>query len=1382
MGPFVRHTLTALIAMSLSQTASSSAQELADGQIVSADDALDAARLLTRVTGADNAKLGAAVAMPDAEAINQLLSDMRSVIAGRPDFASASKRALADELNQKFPGILRKYDVGDIYVTTFTADGNEASKTVSSRRLLDVYREAIAAKGVFPVYNQSETGFFSAASTTAAAARISELAGGSGLTKVEAALATSASFKHAYDKQSDAFWNQPLPERRSTTERVAPTRKQWVARAIGALRKLEVEAGVHEGSLDEAATSLFSAVISPDPSAGEGSPGVLGVEVTLAGKGDNSVVPSDALMVSERACTTFPQGDCGKVLLLSPNLSTKVFDSAAVMHAWIVQALGESATVRTHAVDDGLVWMIDRVIQNASSEFAEALRHATQATMKAEELVHTLASHGDPVDDLDQRFVIHAYNSRRVLELLMPDDVVDGTMAAKRAWWTKAATYLKKFSASFDTKTKDLAIPGDLKELSRDILRKLLVAAGLEVTDPDAISVFEWTYREHHKGKQRRWQGDDGNWNKVDEKGTWHTGKKLSLTEIALENMVATQRQLSHYEVLDDRGLPIAGLSDEVVTRIVREADVAKRYIDAVDRFQATIDLDAFALALGHRMAFELVASGGSLPRSELMEKTTGSILHALAHPSATSRIAVRHLHVGEASVGGGVVLFETGQEGDQAFVLYTPHAPSGSAFRAFRSLGDISALFRTDAALRTYIVQSIVSGERAAATRILLRGGRSDVQMVPIEGDFLRASALAFFVQLRNESRYMAVSTSRKDRLEVAHHVNGASDLLSMVLPLYGLVEGGMGMTGAVECFVDGAEGCYGKLGMAGLSIALEVGPPLLARPLIYAGKALGRSIGKLATFGRHSTVGRSFTLPMPANVAAPRSSEAWDDLARQFAVRDVDTGAMHSPSPNLYRDSVGQEYVKIRGQVFKSRNVSKPDGSVERVIYHPTAAGNSRPITLTNGEWHPRPYTGLLGGFPDRPPPIEWREPRWGEGIFRGIDRPRDGNIMVPLNGYQTPIRFDLQTCRWRLVDRNGKLWEEVEYDTAARAWKSVVTGGPSGAPAVPSPRATDEARRAALTEFGISRDPVSWPSVRQGPRSDIPKVINQIWIGDVNELMRLGGVRGKDGLPFKEKALTDLIGDNSRIANAKGYKPTLYVLPDDATSGSLSRLRSKLPGVEVVDLRNTELFEGFKASTHYEAFLFFQKNERATRNLAAASDILRNYIQYKKGGMYLDTDDMLKPAFGENPLQAAKDEILTGPLVTNRDLNMLGEFNTNAFGSHSGNPFFLDLLQEQTARFKLNQAKLRNRPYGDNPEVGVYMAMISRTTGPHVFNIKLRDRSPGHARYADAALDRHMIGKDRSVSNAYSDGTSELQRTYEPLSRGVDTGSNHSWRQTR
>ena len=112
---------------------------------------------------------------------------------------------------------------------------------------------------------------------------------------------------------------------------------------------------------------------------------------------------------------------------------------------------------------------------------------------------------------------------------------------------------------------------------------------------------------------------------------------------------------------------------------------------------------------------------------------------------------------------------------------------------------------------------------------------------------------------------------------------------------------------------------------------------------------------------------------------------------------------------------------------------------------------------------------------------------------------------------------------------------------------------------------------------------------------------------------------------------------------------------------------RLTGRAPWITVLDLDEEPCLAAFEAlpvHRYYRAFM-----EEATRNYGAASDLLRLWLVYAYGGVYLDVDDIFAGEIDINAhLLAAPDDLLLGSRYSD-PLHEFAGYNQSHFASHAG-----------------------------------------------------------------------------------------------------------------
>ncbi|MGN6093406.1 MAG: hypothetical protein ACTHOL_13725, partial [Luteibacter jiangsuensis] len=435
--------------------------------------------LLARLMPPEPETLSQAVVSPPGDDLNRLLSEIRHVaLARQPSFSSISKALLGEELRRQVPALPAETDMEKVYVTAFREAADGRRDIVSSRPLTEIYREIILHPRTFPEFNQSETGFFNAPGTLAPSARIPALAGGAGLTRIEAALRTARDFRFHFQRRVDRYWNEILPTRTVAGDVGAPTRKTWLARALADLRQAEVDSMLDEGWLEPVGATLM----------GAGNE-VTGIEV-LNGNFRNKLSLPPLVAISERPCVNFPESDCGKLLLLSASLPTRLFENADALRAWLMEAGGQGATLRSQPVSgDPWRWLLDRIVARGKTDALAAMMMLEASPMAVGEAGAVVDRHGDLTGELDQRWMVDTYNARLRLDLLMPDAIAAASRDEKVAWRTQARRHLQAFRAAGALLAEQPGALRDIKLLARSAMAERLRARGASVLDPDAISI-----------------------------------------------------------------------------------------------------------------------------------------------------------------------------------------------------------------------------------------------------------------------------------------------------------------------------------------------------------------------------------------------------------------------------------------------------------------------------------------------------------------------------------------------------------------------------------------------------------------------------------------------------------------------------------------------------------------------------------------------------------------------------------------------------------------------------------------------------------------------------------------------------------------------------
>ena len=305
-------------------------------------------------------------------------------------------------------------------------------------------------------------------------------------------------------------------------------------------------------------------------------------------------------------------------------------------------------------------------------------------------------------------------------------------------------------------------------------------------------------------------------------------------------------------------------------------------------------------------------------------------------------------------------------------------------------------------------------------------------------------------------------------------------------------------------------------------------------------------------------------------------------------------------------------------------------------------------------------------------------------------------------------------------------------------------------------------------------------------------IPKNLHYFWAGQ--------------DIPTK---LADNIANNA--AHAPGYSSILHV---DADTPALfqqikQKLESKVPGLEVRNLHEDDVFKQLKTDGMYDYF-----RQGQGKNLAAASDVARYPITNKYGGFYLDTDDVIQAKVGAEVVNAGANDVLLNRPVGHSLSNYTSFYNTSNFGTQANNPVISDMISAMKQRFAANKPYfIANRPtvardangvVQYTPEFKAYESKIFETVGPTLFNDNLKLKRPDmydlgfdgltkENKVVGAKLVPHgaIVNIENDVRQSYlrsgivapdtlGDQLKKLKEHYFPLQHrfNVKIGAEHSW----
>jgi hypothetical protein len=293
-----------------------------------------------------------------------------------------------------------------------------------------------------------------------------------------------------------------------------------------------------------------------------------------------------------------------------------------------------------------------------------------------------------------------------------------------------------------------------------------------------------------------------------------------------------------------------------------------------------------------------------------------------------------------------------------------------------------------------------------------------------------------------------------------------------------------------------------------------------------------------------------------------------------------------------------------------------------------------------------------------------------------------PRTGVDTAVVNGCETQVVFDLDSGTWHARTPNEGLSAPLDDLATGASFRRIDL--PSF-PAVPT----------AITP--------------------IPRFLHFVWVGHTT-------------IP---DALAQRVVVNA--LRTPGFRTIVHA--DVASAALLDALRARLTGevpwITVINLREEPCFAGFAAHpvySYYQAFM-----GETARNYGAACDLLRLWLVYAYGGIYLDVDDLFANEIPPEacPLAAAGD-LLLGVNFSVPEYAFSGCCQSH-FASHAGNALLTSMLTESAARMQASSIFSSCRPWRkagepDNDDLNAYIREVLRLTGPQLFTDLIATYRPG------------------------------------------------------
>lgn len=472
-----------------------------------------------------------------------------------------------------------------------------------------------------------------------------------------------------------------------------------------------------------------------------------------------------------------------------------------------------------------------------------------------------------------------------------------------------------------------------------------------------------------------------------------------------------------------------------------------------------------------------------------------------------------------------------------------------------------------------------------------------------------------------------------------------------------------------------------------------------------------------------------------------------------------------------NVYMGPGNKEYIKIDGRHYQSK---LKDG--QRVIQHPNTGHPDLAVKdLGSNGWELSATANrLIGG--QTPPAWKLNDDTYVVPVDDvKLGTPPSYPYTIKYDGMNHVATFDTQVGAWGQGGKNKVYF----WRSAKNTWQK----GP-----------LDEFMKAKKIESHQFRFiEAATPAILHKPKNvrPLPKDIHYFWAGGE--------------IPDK---LVAKIANNAE--KTPGFKSIVHI--DADTPELFQTMKLKLekdaPGVTVMNLHEEDFFQSLKTTDMYS---YFRKGQG--QNLAAASDVARYPLMNKYGGIYLDTDDVIKGSVGSAGLNAGDGDIMVSQPVAHPVTDYKLFYNTSNFATQADNPVVTQMIAEQNRRFLENKPYFEaNRPTIDRDANGTftytqdfltYEGKVFETVGPTMFNDVLKSKRPDiyDAGFDGMPKDLVMVNGKRTLGERFNlenqtrqyfadkglmepDGLSETLKEAKDHYRAfreqlkIEVGAEHSW----
>lgn len=1312
--------------------------------------------------------------------------DVAYVLQRQPHSQAALLQAFQNALQRAWPTLSPAPDPDHIYVTQYAEHEvpSSAPHPVFSRTVLfsqTLTAALLASANTAPAnYDQTRTGFFRQPDNADAGNEIAQMKGARNLLTFEKILqdATTASARHHQFRQHlRQFWNSPDP-----TLDGEQTPRTRLAREWGEQRLTEARLRISDGTLTAADQQWLTDIA--ENRLAEHPPGAFSVSLQ-DGAGS---IPLSGILVVTQSPDQPPDSTAGRVLLAIPGQGVLAYASAAAYRQGLQQLfdatsqrdilltrVAQAERQRAANLDNEIAAtspfryqpisgpvMLDRV----QSVLDQQARDITWTALSGTAGRSASSAALDQAADLSATSDIAGMLNLRQ-QLILEKFLQAASETDRAAWFDE----LKAYQAALQ-KTQTGGFPamwqfldtGFLQRYARDDIRaRIRHDLQLDI-DPDRVIVTTYSLSLPHTTRGDLPAPPQA---RKPEK----IPSRMTLTELALANTRMLDLSWGNeFPVTDSDGKSLPQLTRNYLTQTIRAANIGQRYQEflqsrLLDSPEGIAREQSYTQFLKAQMQLDVREAKIS---GDITSESAHWVLAALkGSPCYANNEVVRTRNV---AIGGqqlnGILAFATPVPlvtaiglfpvtmqagiGSSKIVMYTPDAPDGKRLREYENRKQMMAGFINNPLMRDYLLQRIETGHQHEVGKLLADGvSACNFRQPPVPGNFLHSAYRNQVRHLLADADARTTTNSEAGRQAWWDKFDTALDIAGIILPLrlslpLSLLRAGYAFYSSSDARRRGDDDAALIELVNGISQLGGAVSDSFGVSMHQAGKLYRAGIDKQP---RNPAGGARISavppLPSPANpVPAGMTTVQIDGLTHYYwytkntMVRYRDLFVWDPSHPGLLKsagygapdaDNVWRKISPLKG----GNDSLSPSAAAADIspLHQPEPASPAQPVirkTMTAG----------------------------GRGHFFSIN----------INGRERDVGFNLEKNAFHEINETGAAKDPGWYVLRNNEMRK----------RNPAHRVTNDERVVSLKALGIELAlPLAIPGMMRA--SSIPRIIRSVWIGD----------------RVIPEALVKNLGRNAFNATLgkKPYKTKLYLSNHHPLNfqKNLAALKEYAPLVDVITLEDSRFYRNFRSAEQGKYFAQYQTalngNGGVAANNASAADIMRYQLLFRKGGLYMDIDDKLRPLGVLDIKTTPAGLALNGP-VSNSTLGMDAEYNTSIFGTQKNNPTLRAISEESYRRFLENRdlyvlPRPRKSTHSEQ-QISDYMKRVSYVTGPDVFNKVVNERLPDMYQLREAI--RLRADSSIEIPDAMKALIDEWLDSRLPLNDVNQIGNAHTWEEYR